>query len=275
MNEGGTSRVLKITAVNGTTYTYDYVTYTDDEYYEFFRGLKESLTSSFAKEPTELLYPDSLSTATNEWLFKGEYDEEAEKYTFEREVGDTMHFAITTTSDSETVETGYYNVYVVTNAPVQDKNDEKVVYGGYLLYKTKAEAEAAKKELSGLKGFDLWHAFAALSVTTGEGDSAKVTNSTIDTAFTKDGITDEALKTWLFADERKSGNVAVVKGTDGYYLAYYYTAEETWTRKAKDSWVSEQMTEKLEQLCKGYTVEEKILNKIKKPEDMTTTAATK
>ncbi|MBQ9783969.1 MAG: hypothetical protein IJW49_11835 [Clostridia bacterium] len=277
VNDNGTSYVLKITEVDGTTYKYDYVTYTDDEYYEFFRGLKSALTSSFAKDPTDLSYPDSLSTATNVWLFAGEYDEETEKYTFEREVNDVMHFAVTTTSSSSSTptETGYYNVYIVTTAPVQDKDDEKVVYGGYLMFKTKAEADEAKKGLSGLKGFDLWHAFAALSVTEGEGDSATVTNSTIDTSFTKDDIKDDAVETWLFADERKSGNVSVIKGTDGYYLVYYYTAEEAWTRKAKDSWVSEQMEEKLASLSKNYSLDEKAMSKIKKPEEETTTAAKK
>ncbi len=273
VNDNGTSYVLKITEVNGTTYKYDYVTYTDDEYYEFYRGLKSALTSSFAKDPSDLSYPDSLSTATNKWLFSGKYDEEAKKYTFDREVNDVMHFAVTTTSNNVPTETGYYNIYIVTTAPVQDKDDEKVVYGGYLLFKTKAEADEAKKGLSGLKGFDLWHAFAALSVTTGEGDKATVTNSTIETSFTKDDIKDDALEKWLFADERKSGNVTVIKGTDGYYLAYYYTAEETWTRKAKDSWVSEQMEEKLNDLSKSYAIDEKVLNKIKKPEEMTTAAS--
>ena len=148
-------------------------------------------------------------------------------------------------------------------------------FEAYKEREAKKEADKALSSLKGLKGFDLWHAFSALSITTGEGDNAKVTQSTINTAFTKDGITDDALETWLFADERKSGNVKVIKGTDGYYLAYFYTSEETWTRKAKDSWVEEQMKEHLKELCKGYTVEEKVLNKIKKPEDMTTTAAPK
>ncbi len=277
VNDNGTSYVLKITEVNGTTYKYDYVTYTDDEYYEFFRGLKNTLNASFAKEPADLTYPDSLSTATNKWLFSGKYDEEAKKYTFDRVANDVMHFAVTTTSGSSSTptETGFYNVYIVTAAPEQDKDDEKVVYGGYLLFKTKAEADKAKKELSGLKGFDLWHAFAALSVTEGEGEKATVTNATVKTAITKDDIKDDALEKWLFADERKSGNVKVIQGTDGYYLAYYYTAEESWTRKAKDSWVSEQMEEKLDKLSKNYSLDEKVLNKIKKPEDMTTTAAKK
>ena len=277
VNDNGTSYVLKITEVNGTTYKYDYVSYTDDEYYEFFRGLKSELTASFAKDPSDLSYPDSLSTATNKWLFSGKYDEETEKYTFDRVANDVMHFAVTTTSSSSSTptETGYYNIYIVTTAPVQDKNEEKVVYGGYLLFKTKAEADKAMKSLSGLKGFDLWHAFSALSVTEGEGEKATVTNATVKTAITKDDIKDDALEKWLFADERKSGNVKVIQGTDGYYLAYYYTAEESWTRKAKDSWVSEQMEEKLDKLSKSYSLEEKVLDKIKKPEDMTTTAAKK
>lgn len=281
VDNSGTSYVLKITEVDGTTYKYDYVTYTDDEYYEFYRSLRSTLTASFAKDPTDLTYPSSLSTATNKWLFAGEYDEDAEKYSFERLANDVMHFAVTTTDSSTntTVETGYYNIYIVTTAPVQDKNDEKVVYGGYLLFSSKSEAEAAKKALKGKKGFELWHAFAALTATKGEGDDATTTESTIDTAFAKsdfwadeDAETLNALGTWLFADERAKNDLAVIKGDDGYYLAYYYTAEETWTRTAKDSWVTEQVTEKIDGLMKNYSVDQKALNKIGKAETTTTTA---
>ncbi|MBQ9804925.1 MAG: hypothetical protein IJW49_00225 [Clostridia bacterium] len=270
LDENGTSRVLKITKVAETSaYTYDYVTFEDDEYYSIFRSLQSARSSSFA-DATDLIYPESLSTATNQWLFSGKYNEDTKKYEFDREKNDVMHFAVVSNSTA----TGDYNVCIVIDEVKQDKNTDPQVYGGYLLFETKGEADKALKNLGKKTGFELWHAFSALSVTTGEGDDETTTAATVSSTMTKDSITDTALENWLFG-ERTGNDVAVIKGTDGYYLAYFFTSDETWIRTAKDDWVAEKLTENLAELVKGYEINQKNLDKIGEPKltTDTTTAA--
>ena len=276
-DDNGTSYVIKVTEVNGTNYTVEHTTHKDSDYHSFYRSFTSSFNASYNKEAATLTHPESTTKGSlNEWLCEGKYDETKKDRVFDRVKNEIAHFAAT---DSNGKETGKFNVCVVSTPMQQVKKEDATVYGGYLLFKTEQEAKDALALVSGKTGFDLWHAFSALSVTTtsGTGDKAttSTTEATVETALTKDDVTDDALEKWMFSADRKTNDVAVVKGASGYYVAYFKSTEQTWTRTAKDSWVAAQMTDKLLGLIQdgGYTVSEAALNKIGESKLETTTAA--
>lgn len=276
-DDNGTSYVIKVTKVSGTNYSVEYTTFKDSDYHGFYRSFTSSLDASYNKEAATLTHPESTTKGSlNEWLCAGKYDETKKDRVFDRVKNDVAHFAAT---DSNGKNTGKFNVCVVSTPMQQVKKDEATVYGGYLQFKTEQEAKDALALVSGKTGFDLWHAFSALSVTTttGTGSDAKTTttDATVETALTKEDVTDAKLEEWFFSKDRKANDTAVVKGASGYYVAFFKSTEQTWTRTAKDSWVSTQMTEKLLGLIKdgGYEIPEATLNKIGESKLETTTPA--
>ena len=277
VDDNGTSYVLKVTKVSGTNYTVAYTTHKDSDYHSLYRSLTATLNSSYNKDASTLTHPESTTKGSaNEWLCEGKYDEAKKDRVFDRQKNDIAHFKAT---DSNGKETGKFNVYIVSTPMEQVKKADATVYGGYLLFKTEQEAKDAQALLSGKTGFDLWHAFSALSVTTttGTGENAKTstTEATVETAMTKDDVSDANLEKWLFDSTRKANDVAVVKSSSGYYLAYFKSTEQTWTRTAKDAWVAAEMTTRLTNLIKdgGYVVDEGALNQIGEPTPETSTAA--
>ncbi len=281
VDDNGTSHVVKVTAVNGTDYTISYTTHKDSDYYSIYRTLSSTFTSSYSKDPATLSHPETTEKGTfQEWLCEGEYKDGDR--TFDRVANDIKHFAI---NDSNDNATGEYNVYIVETAMTQTKDDTATVYGGYLLYNTQEEAEAALESIKGLAGFQLWTAFGNLSVTkiTTDSDgeqSESVTAATLETDLTASDLSAKELQDWLFNAERKQNDVGVVKSSSGYYLAYFFSTEETWSRTAKDGWVTSQMTEKLTELIEngGYELNQTELEKIPATEldisSTDTTAAT-
>ncbi len=283
VDDNGTSYVVKVTKIDGTNYTISYTTHKDSDYYSIYRTLSSTFSSSYVKEPATLSHPETTEKGTyQEWLCEGEYKDGDR--TFDRVANDIKHFAI---KDSKDKPTGEYNVYIVETAMTQNKDDEKAVYGGYLLYNTKEEADAALESIKGLAGFQLWSAFGNLSVTKKTTDSTgketeNVTAATVETDLKKADVSAKELQDWFFSKDRKQNDVGVVKASSGYYLAYFFSGEASWIRSAKDGWVNAQMTETLTKLIKdgGYEMNKAELEKIPASEidtstTETTTAATK
>ncbi len=281
VHDNGTSYLVKILSVNTDgSCKIAYAIRKDSDYHAIYRSLSATFTTSYKDEATTLTHPETTEKGSaDEWLCEGEYKDGDR--VFERVENDVAHFEAT---GSDGKATGKYNVYIVDSPMTQVKKEDMTVYGGYLLYATEKEAEAAKNSLQNKYGFDLWNAFSALYVektttnSSGE-ESTSQTAATVDTAFVKSDITDTNLQTWLFAADRKVNDLAVIKGTSGYYLAYFVSTEQSWLRTAKDSWVSAETINILETLVKdgGYAINTKNLEKIPASEytTETTTAATK
>ncbi len=276
-DDNGTSYIIKVTAVSGTNYSIEYTTHKDSDYHSLYRTLTSTLNASYNKEASTLSHPETTTKGSaNEWLCAGKYDETKKDRVFDRVKNDIAHFKAT---DSNGKETGKFNVYIVSSPMEQVKKEEATVYGGYLLFKTEQEAKDAQALLSGKSGFDLWHAFSALSVTTttgtGSDEKTSTTKATVETAMTKADVSDAKLEEWLFSKDRKANDVEVIKSSSGFYLAYYKSTEQTWIRTARDAWVAAEMTTKLKGLIEdgGYVVDEGVLNQIGEPVLETTTPA--
>ncbi len=286
-DNNGTSYLVKVLEKKGDEYTVAYATYEDTPYHAVYRSILSSFTSSYSVTERSLTHPESTEKGSmNEWLCAGEYNEETGKREFDRKENDVAHFE---TTDSNGEKTGKYNVCVVSSPMKSNKEDkmELTVYGGYLLFKTESEANAALNQLQGLYGFKLWNEFSTLTAvtTTGTGENQKETTkaATVDTALTSSELSDKELREWLFHADRKMDDRAVIKTSSGYYVAYFNSKSETWLRTAKDSWVASTMTDILTKEVEdgGYKLDQEQLNKIPatklettKPEDETT-AATK
>ena len=281
IDDNGTTYVVLVTDVDDTDeddiqYSVKYATYTDSDYYYFFRNLKSNLDSSYASTAPTLTHPEATTKDTfEEWMCEADVVEATEteisKRTFKRVANETKYFESKNDSDEVTG----YNVYMVVEPMTLTKSDEATVYGGYLKFQTEADANAALDKLKDKTGFELWHAFIALTSTTKDSEGKETVNSaTLETNIKKSAVSDEAVQKWLFDEARKMDDVAVVKVSDtSYYVTYFKSAEQEWTRTARDEWVASEMTEILETLVSegGYKLDENVLNKIGEP---TTTAET-
>ncbi len=272
VDNSGTSYLVKVLekAEDGKSYTVAYGTYEDTPYHAIYRSLVTNYTSSYNITEKSLTYPETLEEGSmNEWLCAGEYNEETETNLreFDREAEDVKGFAV---KDTDGKATGKYNVCVVSTPMKSNREDnmDPTVYGGYLLFETKEEADAALNKLQGLYGFELWTEFSALSTVTttgtGEDKTEKTKTATVDTALTSSELSDKELSEWLFNDARQKDDREVIKTSSGYYVAYFYSKEADWSRTARDSWVASTMTDLLTQMVKdgGYAVDTEQLNKI-------------
>ena len=292
----GTSYVIKVKTISGTNYTVDYAILKDSDYYSIFRSIKSTMDSKYPLTAPTLDHPD-LSTDEDEktvtfeeWISESTLSEATAdapaKLTFKRVTNDVKWFKKTTTSteSSTTTEKTTYTAYIVVTPMAQKKVEGETAYGGYLKYNSEADANAALAAIQGKSGFALWHAFKALSVTTPattEGAEDTVTSATLETNIKSDTTSfDTTVRDWFFAKDRKADNVAVVKGKDNnFYLVYFKSTTDAWSREVKDEWVVEEMATILENAIKdgGYALDESVLDKIGEPTptESETTVATK
>jgi len=292
----GTSYVIKVTAISGTNYAVDYAVLKDSNYYSIFRSLKSTMDGKYPLTAPTLKHPD-LSTDEDEktvtfeeWLCESTLTEATAsapaKLTFKRAANEVKWFKKTTTSTSgsTTTEKTTFTAYIVIKPMEMTKAEGDTAYGGYLKYNSEADANAALAALQGKNGFALWHAFKALSVTTPatkEGEEDTVTSATLETNIAKDTTSfDATVRDWFFAKGRKADEVAVVKGKDNnFYLTYFKSTTDAWSRDVKDEWVVEEMATLLKNAIKdgGYALDAEVLDKIGAPTPTTeeTTAATK
>ncbi len=291
VDNNGTSYVVKVTDIptaddasttskNETSYKITYTTYTDSEYYSYFRAIKSALDSAFTGKTSTLSHPESSTKGSyQEWLCIGEYKEataDKEAYREFDRVKDDITFVPAT--DSSGNATGTYNIYLVDESMKQVKKEDAVYYGGYLLFETEKEANKALKQLQDKTGFALSDAFMALTATTKDDNGKEsVVSATVSTNLTAASITDENLKNWLTSTDRKANDKAVVAAKDGgYYFAFFFSTEQTWTRTARDSWVESEVSDHIAQLVKdgGYEMNKTNLEKITNaPTEATTTTA--
>jgi hypothetical protein len=292
----GTSYVIKVTAISGTNYTVDYAILKDSDYYSIFRSIKGKMDSAYPLTAPTLKHPDltkdedEKTVTFEEWICEATLTEESASapasLTFKRAANEVKWFkkVTTSTSNNTTTEKTTYTAYIVLTPMKMTEDKDATAYGGYLKYNSEADANAALAALNGKTGFDLWHAFKALSVTTPatkEGESDTVTSATIETKIEKDTTAfDATVRDWFFATGRAADQTAVVKGKDNnFYLVYYKSAAEAWDRDVKDEWIVAEMEDLLHTLIEdgGYHLDKAVLDKIGAPTATTesTTAATK
>lgn len=283
VDDNGTTYVVLVTNahVEGKNYTVKYATYEDSDYYHFFRNIKSKLDSTYPATAPTLSHPEATTEKSfEEWMCEAEVIEatatEITKRTFKRAANEIKAFDIKNDKDEVTG----YKVYIVVEPMKLLQTEDATVYGGYLKYESEAAANEAFNSLKDKKGFDLWHAFQALSVTTGEGEKQTTTNATLETDIVEADLTDENLKKWMFDKERKADDLKVVASKDGkaFYLSYFKSTEQKWTRNTRDEWVTAELTEILDKLVSdgGYKLDQGILDKIGEPTPTTapeTTAA--
>ncbi len=276
----GTSYVVEILEVDGTNYKIAYKSYEDSFYYSIFRAMKDNLEDDYPAAEQTLSYPASTTEGSvNEWLAESTFiDKTADSPAtriFARQENDIKYFENTTTSSDGTKNTSYA-VYIVTKPMAKNSSTEATVYGGYLHFDKEADAQAALDSVKNLSGFPLWNTFSVLSSTTGEGDDAETNTATVETDIKASDITDTPLKTWLFDSARKSGDVALINGGTGYYVAYFFSGDEEWYRAGKDQWVANQFEEDLLQRIedKNYHFNEEMLDKLGDPTEHETDNST-
>ena len=266
----GNSYVLEVIVIEGTNYKIKYDTFVDTPYYSIFRSTKTAWKEAYAEKPTTLAHPETTEKGSfQEWLCESELkdatDTAVAERIFDRKAGDIKYFK--TVSGSGSTSSTSFTVYIIEKPMEMIKTEDKTVYGGYLMLNTDAAATEMLNALKDKKGFELWHTFNFLSYTsTDKNGKETITDSTMSTAFKKDDIKDESLQKWFFDDTRKADDLTVIAGKDGFYLAYFLSSEQEWIRTAKDGWVANEMTEKLEALVKdgGYEMSETALNEIGK-----------
>lgn len=281
VDNNGTSYVFKINVLptaedKELTCQIQFVSFEDSEYYSYFRAIQTKLNSSLKEDAASLKYPESITDGSyQDWLLKGEYVEAKDgkdaTHEFERKKDDLTFIAAT---DSKNNVTGL-TIYIVDKVAEQVKDEEAAVYGGYLSFTTKKDAEKALKQLKNKEGFALLDKFVSLkSVTKDANGEESVTTATIDFSLKKASVTQENVKNWLFG-ERNKNDVEIIEGTDGkFYLVVYMSSEATWLRTARTSWIDAEITAHIDNLVKdgGYKFNEDAMAKI---EDVVTTTTTK
>ena len=285
VNDNGTSYLVKVVNFPASdddklTCKIQYLTFEDSEYYSYFRAIQTKLNSSLQENSSSLKYPESITDGSyQDWLFKGEYVEAKDgkdaAHVFDRQKDDLTFIANTDSKNNVTSLT----IYIIDKVAEQVKDEELVVYGGYLSFSTEKEANKAYKKLQKEAGFSLIDKFTALTVTTeDEHGHESVTSATVNLAIKKSTISDENLKNWLFDANRKKGDLAVVASKDGksFYLVTFMSSEQTWLRTAKTDWTESKITDHLKELVKngGYTFNEDSMAKIEDVVTTTTAPAT-
>ena len=210
-----------------------------------------------------LRYPDSCAEGSfEEWLCEADVTEgKITTRTFKRVANDTKTFEV---KDEAGALLGY-EVYIVDQPMSLTQEDDVTVYGGYLKFNEKADADAALAKIKNLKGFQLWHSFRALR--TSNTDNSGPVDATMCTDIKMTDISDGALKTWLFDTARSTNDLAIIESTDenAFFIAYFNSSEKKWTRSARDGWIEEEMTKNISELVKDgcYAWNEDALDMIK------------
>lgn len=159
--------------------------------------------------------------------------------------GKVKAFEKTETKDGAEVKTTTY--YCIVKALDYDK--DPLVDGGYLEFKTVAEAEEFYATLSGKTGDDLSAAFTEKS-------------GTVSTSISADNM-NEDLKAWLFDSARTAGEVKVITSGEKAYVAFYNDSTPTWEQSAESGYLSEALENWITDLSASYTTNAKALKRIK------------
>ena len=284
VDSNGTSYVFKVTEINSDILSckVEYKEFEDEEYYSYFRAIKNELDGSLKEEATTLKYPQSITTGSyQDWLFKGEYKEGPR--TFDRQKDDMTFIATVDSKNNVTSLT----IYIIDEPAKQVNDEEDTVYAVYQLYETEKEAKKALKKLGGKTGFALLDLFSSLKINeTMDKNNEEgyypgyvvTTSPTVGLDFTKSDIQDENLKNWLFNDARQAFDLEIVEAKDGkgYYLALYASGEDAWIRSARTGWTEEKFTAHMKDVvAKGnYEFNEDAMSKIEGVLTTTTAPAT-
>lgn len=225
------------------------------EYEAFFLPLKEHLDNVYPCEPMKLVYPrNSTQDSLKEWLCELDRidttDPTIAKRIFARKENDCKIFEVQSQQHRD-IE---YQVCIVVEPMSLIQDAETTVYGGYLKFATEADANAALAKLRELEGYHLWQAFDALNnQSTVENDKLSIHTETIKTALKKADLPDETLAPWFFDETRKMNDVSVIQSQDKavFYLTYFISAEESWSRNAKDDWRSVTLQDTIDSLIRA------------------------
>ena len=284
VDSNGTSYVFKLAEIGSTLLSckVEYKEFKDEEYYSYFRAIKNKLDASLKEEATTLKYPQSITNGSyQDWLFKGEYKDGPR--TFDRQKDDMTFIATVDSKNNVTSLT----IYIVDEPAKQVNDEEDTVYAAYQLFETEKEAKKALKKLGGKTGFALLDLFSSLKIdetmdkNNEEGyypGYVVSTAPTIGLDFTKADIPDENLKAWLFDDARQAFDVEIVqtKNGKGYYLVLYASGEEAWTRSARTGWTEEKFATHMKDVIANgnYEFNEDAMSKIEGVLTTTTAPAT-
>lgn len=190
-----------------------------------------------------------------------DWAKEAESYVEEKTEGEG--------EDAKTT----YTIYSVITPMKLD--DDKVIWGGYIKFTGSdrdTEAEAAKEKLVGKSGAELWRALQEL-------------DATVDYGFESSDLTDmTALSEWMLSDDRSSGEIGIVKGTETEtvdssvtttevtYVAVVMEKTECWLASAMSASINQTIEDWLEECRKDYKLNTAIIDAL--PTEATTEAAT-
>ncbi len=269
-NDGNTYYVIYVSEITDKKYDVSFVTVYGDTYYRIIDDLTTSLNKVYPTTKTQSYVSEPKADTFEAWISETVKDQ---GFTSARAEFDTKYFKTTTGEGDKKVDT--YNVYMVINKPLY-LDTELVVKGGYLEYSKDDFAKLAADALDTIKDktdLDLLNALSAL-------DS---TNAVVSTAIKEETVKalDEELHKWLFSDDRKANDTAVVTAKDGKsaFVVVFSEKAEQWASVAKTNYVTEQLKDWADGLAEKYTVNESNLNKLGQPTpdvtEETTAAQTK
>lgn len=172
-----------------------------------------------------------------------------------------------------------YTIYSVIKPMKLD--DDKAIWGGYIRFTGSdrdAKAEEAKEKLAGKSGAELWRALQELGASVDYGfESSDLTKMT-------------ALSEWMFSDDRTSGEVDIVKGTETEttssssssgstttttevtYLAVVMEKTECWLASAMSASINQTIEDWLKECRKDYKLNATIIDAL--PTEATTETTT-
>ena len=257
-------------------YKIAYLETEDDVFVNVLDDLQVSLDKEFKASNTAAYNKDAAEGSYQAWLSKT-----TEGFTSALKAGDTLVIDKTEkkTVDGTEKDVTTYTAYMALEN--EDHGNGNVLYldksilvnGGYLAFDSIDKANEAAELLKGKTGAELSKAMSAIT-----SDKKNTTPSTSN-AFSRtalDGVSKD-LGAWFFDDARTANEISVISVKDstgkvtGTYLVFHIEKAETWARSARNSLLSEQLTDWMEEISAPYTVNEKKLAKLG---EASTTAAT-
>ncbi len=263
--------LVYITAVKDGKVDLSYVKFENDTFVtmktEFIEGTKtangtsnkDGFNDTLPKDQTQSFTESATAGTYSAWLC-----EKGEGLSFTRKNGDTTVIEKTETNKTDGKETTSYSVYLVIKEMYFDT--ETVINGGYYKISSAtrdADAENIKSQLAGLTGKALTEKLTELSNS----------SATVNIALDEETLTKENsdLSKWLFHEDRKDGDVTVIKGEKDTYVVVFTASMEAWKRTATTSVTNQRVDAWQTALAANYVIDEKVMNKIG---ESTTTAAT-
>lgn len=255
--------VIYVQSIEKLTADISYVTFTNDTYYSILTAMQTTLdtTGNFPTTATQNYVTDAKKDSFEEWI-----SESGEKFAPVRKEFDTKVIE-STEQNSDKKDVTKYTAYMVLHTPLYLELDP-VVNGGYLQFTDPSSSDTGKKDPHATQAAD---ALAKLTGKTGyelRDALSELGSAQVSTSFAEKAITDANVRAWLFDENRKENDVAVVTSEDGKssYVVVFFEQMISWQRSAKTAYVEDQIESWIDEMIKteGYAVNEDMLNKLGK-----------